>query len=124
MQYRCKLALMGLIVAGFARTCPAQVSNVTCETCHAREAAQLSRSIHTSLACRDCHQGPASYAISPDDIRTYATTSARSRPMFDHGVTFAGKPSRKSIPELCGTCHADVERMNPYGLRTDQLTRY
>ncbi|MCH7808326.1 MAG: hypothetical protein IIB60_03795 [Planctomycetes bacterium] len=44
--------------------------------------------------------------------------------MFDHGPSFGGKPARADIPNLCGDCHADIERMNPYGLRTDQLARY
>ena len=43
---------------------------------------------------------------------------------FDHGTPFHGKPPRADIPSLCGDCHANVTRMNPFGLRTDQLTRY
>jgi cytochrome b6-f complex iron-sulfur subunit len=52
-----------------------------------------------------------------------ATTQA-SRPAFDHGESFRGRPARADVPVLCGTCHADVERMNPYGLRTDELAQY
>ena len=52
-----------------------------------------------------------------------ATTQA-SRPAFDHGESFRGRPARADVPALCGTCHADVERMNPYGLRTDELAQY
>ncbi|MFQ5591505.1 MAG: hypothetical protein ACE5HE_10110 [Phycisphaerae bacterium] len=43
---------------------------------------------------------------------------------FDHGESFRAKPRRVDVPNLCGDCHADVERMNPYGLQSDQLARY
>jgi hypothetical protein len=49
---------------------------------------------------------------------------APQRQAFDHGAGFLGKPGRAQIPTLCGECHADVARMNPYGLRTDQLAAY
>jgi hypothetical protein len=50
--------------------------------------------------------------------------AAADRPAFGHGAAFTGKPARTAVPQLCGDCHADVARMNPYGLRTDQLSAY
>lgn len=40
------------------------------------------------------------------------------------GTGFIGVPDKKKIVEMCGSCHADVEVMNFYGTRTDQLARY
>ena len=37
----------------------------------------------------------------------------------------AGKlEDKRAIAEMCASCHADVRKMNPYGLPTDQLARY
>lgn len=88
-----------------------QDSPVTCVTCHGQEAKDHAGSTHALLSCQDCHGGPKQYQL--------ATAAA-----FDHGDGFRGKPARSAIPQLCGSCHSDVERMNPYGLRTDQLSRY
>ena len=62
--------------------------------------------------------------MSTDELTRYLETAPKSRSAFDHGPSFTGKAPRPGVPELCGNCHADVERMNPYGLRTDQLARY
>lgn len=104
----------------------AEEKPATCATCHAREAEQLAASIHQALDCRECHQGEASYAVSAEALRGYLSGDAADGPVgeFDHGPSFAGKPTRAQIPDRCGGCHADVERMNPIGLRTDQLARY
>ena len=37
---------------------------------------------------------------------------------------FRGHAPRGEVPQLCGACHADVARMNPFGIRTDQLSAY
>ena len=110
-------------LAGLSRAADAPV---TCSTCHALQAAQLAKSIHKGIRCGECHQGPESYTITPTDLQRYtaSATPGASKPPFDHGPSFAGKPQRAKIPELCGDCHANIERMNPYGIRTDQLARY
>jgi predicted CXXCH cytochrome family protein len=56
---------------------------------------QLAVSIHAQLKCADCH-----------------------------AVHAAAFPDKRAIAELCASCHADVRKMNPYGLPTDQLERY
>lgn len=120
-------------VVAFAATSPAfgdgQV--VECAACHQPEAAQFETSVHhNALKCRDCHGGERSYELSTETLAAYARTDASTRPAatqpqhFDHGASFRGKPARRDIPNLCGDCHADVQRMNPYGLRTDQLAAY
>lgn len=52
--------------------------------------------------CVDCH---TTHSIQPSS----ETTSSIYPP---------------KIPELCGSCHADRERMAPYGIPTDQLEEY
>jgi hypothetical protein len=56
---------------------------------------QLAASVHAQLKCADCH-----------------------------AVNAASFPDKRAIAELCASCHADVRKMNPYGLPTDQLDRY
>lgn len=104
----------------------AQVSGapVTCNACHSGQAEDFSRSAHSSLKCQECHGGSDAFDLSPADVTRFSPPSSGARPEFDHGPTFQGKAVRSTVPRLCGTCHANVERMNPYGLRTDQLTRY
>jgi hypothetical protein len=95
----------------------ARAEEATCATCHTKESAAFQGSVHRHLACTECHGGEKSYDVPPGGIRATA-------PPFEHGAAFRGKPKRAAVPELCGDCHADVARMNPYGLRTDQLARY
>ena len=107
-------------LAGLSRAADAPV---TCSTCHALQAAQLAKSVHKAIRCGECHQGPESYALPASDLQRYTAPAAprATRAVFDHGPSFAGKPQRAKIPGLCGDCHANIERMNPYGIRTDQL---
>ncbi len=45
-----------------------------------------------------------------------------------HGILPPGDPRSSvyptHVPETCGTCHADPDRMAPYGLPTDQVVEY
>ena len=58
------------------------------------------------LGCKDCHQGSG--------------TSS------DPHAGFRSAPERADIPELCGSCHSDVDYMRQFdpGIRVDQLTEY
>ena len=111
-------------LAWLASTSNAQEPGATCRTCHAEQAAQLAGSVHGALDCRECHGGAQTYAVPRGQTEESASGPGGSRATFDHGPSFAGRPQRQAVPALCGDCHADVERMNPYGLRTDQLARY
>jgi len=106
------------------RWCLADDAPTTCATCHAPQAEQLAKSVHERIQCQECHGGEKAYAVPAGDLDPYRTQPPGTRPAFDHGTGFAGKPARRDVPDRCGTCHADVERMNPYGLRTDQLAQY
>jgi len=90
-----------------------------CYDCHdavndkqAEIAAAWQTSVHepAGVGCADCHGGdPGSDQI------TVAMDPARG---------FAGVPDRPSTIGLCGSCHADVERMRASGLPTDQYAKY
>ncbi len=103
-------------------------TGVTCDGCHPDQADEFKRSVHakTDFDCRQCHGGSEFYNVSLARLSVYrqATQPAASRPAFDHGTSFRGKISRLDVPQMCGGCHANVEHMNPYGLRTDQLAQY
>jgi hypothetical protein len=114
---------LSLICAATARHARAD-EPATCLTCHAEQAEQLSGSVHKPLRCTKCHGGDESYELSADALGGFVGRSADSAVTFDHGAAFTGKPLRMEIPQLCGDCHANVSRMNPFGLRTDQLARY
>jgi hypothetical protein len=62
------------------------------------------------VTCADCHGGDP----GADDITTAKSPEAG----------YIGVPDRTAIPSLCGSCHADPERMLPYGLPIDQLREY
>lgn len=102
----------------------ADAAPATCATCHAKQAGQTTQSVHSSLGCQECHQGDKQYDVSQAELDRYRSDSGGVRPAFAHGASFQGKPERGKIPELCGECHANIEKMNAFGIRTDQLARY
>ncbi len=119
--------LSGIPAAAYGQDVPAVA--LTCQQCHPTEGADFARSAHSKadFDCRQCHGGEQSYELGFLQALTYnpkREPGAASRPAFDHGPEFRGKPTRLDVPKLCGDCHANVSRMNPYGLRTDQLAQY
>ncbi len=81
------------------------------------------------MTCLTCHGGKLEFALTGEDLERYRKLAANppaSAPAdrFNHGDSFKGKAPRVKVPETCGECHADVARMNPYGLPTDQLAQY
>lgn len=117
---------LAAIAAGLLLLAPAQAADevATCTTCHHQQAEELGQSVHTELRCQECHRGQDSYTVPGEDLNRFQLRPPDSNLSFDHGSAFAGKPTRFQVPEACGHCHEDVARMNPYGLRTDQLSRY
>ncbi len=94
---------------------PAQAadSQISCLACHADKAG-YEDDVHAKKGfnCTACHGGDAtntdmSVAMSPSK-------------------GFRGKITRAKIPELCGSCHSDVNFMKNYAprMRVDQLTQY
>jgi hypothetical protein len=90
-----------------------------CVACHSKIDAQQRTisdtwlaSVHgkVGIGCAECHGGDA----TSDEI-----TVAMSP-----GAGFRGVPDRTETVAVCGTCHSDAARMRPYGLSTDQLSKY
>jgi hypothetical protein len=104
----------------------AVVSASSCITCHAalpieelrQPALDFEMDLHkqAGFGCQDCHGGDAERGAAEDD------------PDLAHNRAkgFVGIPDPQSIPELCASCHADVEFMKQYDpkLRVDQLLEY
>lgn len=82
----------------------------SCAACHQDRAKEFALSVHVParVSCTDCHGGNAA-----------ATVKEQS-----HGNGFTGRPATKDVPQLCARCHADVRKMNPYGIPTDQHAQY
>jgi hypothetical protein len=81
-----------------------------CGTCHPDVRVQFERDVHRreGIGCVDCHGGDAS---------TLVVERA-------HAGRFTARPARRDVPRLCASCHADIARMRPYNLPTDQLALY
>ena len=112
-----------VLLAGFTPTALAQRQPADCSACHPTQAEQFNASVHyAAFRCPNCHGGKDVYELTPAEAHAFGLGAASApadstRPAtFDHGESFHGKAARKDVPVVCGSCHADVERMNPYGL--------
>ncbi len=122
---RLMVVFIARVVIGCVSTASfAQENKVSCQTCHTTQGSELGTSVHHGLTCQECHSGESSFEIPKSELAKFLARPADSQLTFDHGQSFLGKPNRKEVPSRCGTCHADVAKMNPYGMRTDQLARY
>ena len=92
----------------FAQTPP----DNSCVKCHADYFEDMKGSIHSKEAiyCNNCHGGDPGQATK--------------ELAHDPQKGYLGVPDKQQIANLCGTCHSDVERMNFYGIPTDQLAQY
>ena len=83
-----------------------------CIQCHSDLWEEMKMSVHSQngIMCQDCHGGDPTKLDF--DLAKAPETG------------FIGVPNKKQIVDKCGGCHASVETMNFYGIRTDQLARY
>ena len=98
---------------------PGDASSTGCVDCHSKVdkkqaaiAEDWTASVHAKegVGCADCHGGdPRS-----DEI-TVGMAVANG---------FLGVPGRDQTVALCGSCHANAERMRPYQIATDQYSKY
>lgn len=102
------ILLLG-VLSGLAPVARGQSS---CVDCHTAQAALERERPHlqAGVDCVICHGGDASRASASD---------AKAP-----GTGYRGVLERGTWPNLCGDCHADVRRMNPFGIPTDQLAQY
>ncbi len=86
--------------------------HLTLEVRYAVPAREWLTSVHAdyNVLCTDCHGGDDS---APTQESAMSEESG-----------FVGRTPKEQIPQLCGGCHADSERMGPYGLPTNQLSEY
>jgi len=79
---------------------------------HAKLSEAWRKSVHgkADIGCADCHGG---------DPRTDEMNESMAPE-----AGFIGVPPRILIPDVCGGCHSDVDRMRPYNLPTDQYMKY
>jgi len=84
----------------------------SCMVCHGEQKVEFNQSIHAQggILCHDCHGG------DPATLDQDAAMSPQAG--------FVGKPTKKKIAYLCGDCHADRKRMQPFGIPTHQLDDY
>ncbi|HZS98129.1 MAG TPA: hypothetical protein VFA40_15210 [Terriglobales bacterium] len=109
--------LAGLVM--LAPCAMAEQGKNACVDCHSKlegnlrvvvEESAASVHGHKAMSCTTCHGGNAE-------------AEAKEKA---HGNGFRGRISRAQVTELCGSCHADGERMKTFNpsLRTDQLALY
>ncbi len=100
-------ALLALAFLADAQSSPAQGG---CIVCHGEQGAQHATGVHAraGIGCTDCHGG----TDGPLDAQEA------------HGTTLLTLKRPREIVDSCGGCHANVQRMRHFGLRTDQLSLY
>ena len=125
------VAMLVLASAGWAQDSDA----LQCTTCHTDKAQVLKGSAHSGLSCATCHAGIKTFP-HPKDVPLPQCAQCHAKQASDwsrsmHGVAFSGgnkaAPNcqvchgdahelartntwafKKSIPELCGTCHTEI----------------
>lgn len=113
-------ALLLLVGAGLLGGGPVSAEEKdSCVTCHqslgGRHVSVVNEwkaSIHReqNVGCASCHGG------NPRTADMGASMSSEAG--------FRGVPAKQDIPQLCGSCHANVAMMRRFGLPTDQLAQY
>ncbi|HEU4764475.1 MAG TPA: cytochrome c3 family protein, partial [Candidatus Eisenbacteria bacterium] len=88
----------------------AGVASKMCGVCHSEVRVKYEQGVHKTegIACTSCHGGDAD-ALTVEGA---------------HKGNFRGVPSRRSIPALCASCHADVAKMRVYNLPSNQYELY
>jgi hypothetical protein len=91
---------------------PGPLQQDSCVSCHLGEAILEKDRAHAraGIRCTDCHGGDS--------------TKSEMNEAKALGTGYRGRLERATWPTLCGDCHADVRRMNPFGIPTDQLAQY
>jgi len=112
-----RAAFFMLFILLFPRPANGQESRDVCVSCHQGLEGKLadpvkgwSQSVHreAGVTCKDCHGGNSSIA----------------KLAMSKAMGFIGVPKAQNMPALCSKCHADVKKMRPYNLRTDQYAEY
>ena len=81
-----------------------------CGTCHPENRVSFEQSIHhlENVSCSDCHGGdPAAREVAAAHQRDFRSLS-----------------DRLEVPQMCASCHADLDQMRAYNLPVDQYAVY
>ncbi len=98
-------------------TSSAEESSNVCIDCHQKLKRPMREpvekwfvSVHkkAGITCVDCHGG------NPTSIKL----------AMEEESGFIGVPNKEDVPDLCGGCHSDIQRMRKFNIRTDQLAAY
>lgn len=81
-----------------------------CVTCHAENRDAFVQGVHAErgIRCHDCHGG---------NPRADTLPAA-------HAGRFVGKPTKSGTVTLCASCHADPNRMRPFGLPSGEMAEF
>jgi len=81
-----------------------------CVTCHAENRDAFVQGVHAErgIRCHDCHGG---------NPRADTLPAA-------HAGRFVGKPTKVQTVTLCASCHADPNRMRPFGLPSGEMAEF
>lgn len=103
-----------------------------CTDCHGSHDVHSPSRPRSRIAqtCAQCHAD--TYATYRESVHGQALVDEENQDVptctYCHGVHSIRDPRLPSahleIPQLCGSCHADAERMDKYGLSTNVLSTY
>ena len=104
------LASAAILALSFPQAAQSTPKAGGCIVCHGEQGAQHAAGVHakSGIGCTDCHGG----TDGPLDAEQA------------HGTALLALKRPREIVDSCGGCHADVQRMRHFGLRTDQLSLY
>jgi DNA-directed RNA polymerase subunit RPC12/RpoP len=88
----------------------ARDTSYLCITCHAENREAFVQGVHAErgIKCHDCHGG-----------NPLADTLPAA-----HAGRFTGKPTKAQTVALCASCHADPNKMRPYGLPSGEMAEF
>lgn len=95
-----------------------------CGTCHSDVERMRQYQIPTDQYAKYRSSVHGEQLFTKKDTRVAICTDCHG----DHDVKKASDPTAKvyplNVPNLCASCHADADRMAPYGIETDQFDIY
>ena len=106
------LIFFALLFFGAGKSQAVDEESYSCMVCHGEQKVEYKESIHAKMGiwCHECHGG------DPSSLDQETSMSKKAG--------FTGKPTKQQLTFLCGNCHADRKRMQPFGIPTHQLDDY
>jgi len=94
---------------------PKRIARVDCATCHAEQAADVPKSVHSALgsdACTSCH-GPAHNTQAASGVAPQQCASCHSNEVKNFLSSVHGAPVARGQPRgpSCGACHGSAHKI-------------